>query len=326
MVDRTAVLPLVRDGMFAQPRDRRLDAARGAAMALVVLGHALIGVMAAGAETRALRALLITLYAAHIPLFFILAGVLARGGAARPWGALAGRLARRLGWPYLLWGLLLYSAHFLMSGYTNTALAAYAPWRILWQPPAVMWFLPVLALGLVLVRALAPAGRVALVAVGAAVLLAPYLWPALPQGLRFAGLVPLGAALGLPAPGRAGLALLAAAVMAGTAALAWAQAAAPLAGYPAFAPAYLPALVAGPVLLAWLAGQNRLLAAIGRHSMAVFCCHVLITAGTRIGLAQAGLGDPALAVALGTGLGLALPVLAARWAGARGWDGALGWR
>ncbi len=315
----------------ASARDARLDAARGAAMVLVVLGHALIGVMAAGtADTRALRFVVILIYTSHVALFFLISGLLAGARPRQPWPGLLRHLGGRLGWPYLLWGFVLYTAHYLMGDATNTPLTTYAPWRILWHPPGVMWFLPVLGLGLILHRGLWRWGRWVLVLGGVLVLLAPYGITSLPQELRFAGLVPLAAALGPGMATRAcvmpGMVAGAGLVMAATAGLVWAEAAEPLRGYPAFAPVYLPALLAGPLLLTWAVGDTALLAWIGRHTMPIFVTHVLITAGVRIALTQAGVTAPALVVLLGTGLGVALPLIAARWAADRGLEGVLGWR
>lgn len=314
-------------------RDPGLDAGRGLAMVLVVLGHALIGVMAAGADSRGLRAALLLIYSAHVPLLFAVSGLLAGAMVARPWRQVVPQMAARLVWPYLLWGFVLYSAHAAMGTFTNTALTQYQPWRILWHPPGVMWFLPVLGLGLITLR-IVPRGGWPWV--GAGLLLAPYFSQTVPQELRFAGGLVLLAAVGrarLTAlwqrPGMARLAILGTvAVMAATAGLAWQQAALPLAGYPGFDPAYLPALVAGPLAVMGLAGRlgRGLWARIGRHTMPIFTTHVLITAGCRIGLQQAGLTAPALAVGLGSVLGVMGPLWVGEWAARRGLSPWLGWR
>ena len=57
------------------PRDVTLDVLRGLAMALVVLGHALVGVQGALGDHPVSRFLIVLIYTTHMPVFFLLAGV-----------------------------------------------------------------------------------------------------------------------------------------------------------------------------------------------------------------------------------------------------------
>lgn len=321
-------------------RDRTIDVARGVAMLLVVFGHALVGVVNAGEQTAAYRFTLIMIYSTHMSLFFMISGLLSQSFADRSWANASINMLRQIVWPYLLWSFILLTAHHVMSGYTNSPLETYNPISILWNPPAVMWFLYVLFVALLIRKALAWSPDLALGAVGACIILASYVI-GLPQELRFVGVVLIAAAVGrdrysaaLSAP----IVGLSAVIMGITAIVAWRDAvawsAAPAPAYPAFQAIYIPALVAGPILVmracalittlgGWLI---EALIYVGRRTMPIFVTHILITAGSRIALTMAGVENTVLVIFTGTTLGIALPLVAAYIADRLHLSRLLGWR
>lgn len=316
-----------------------IDIARAIGITLVVAGHALIGVERALGETVPGRTALLLVYAVHMPLFFFLSGLLAHQALTEPHPAFAHRLLTRFAWPYLVWSLVLLGFHHAFGDLTNTRVSAPNPLRILWSPPSVMWFLYVLAPTLALARGLAPAGCALRRLAGAALLLAgtalahvPDTW--LLPFLRFSGVFLLATTLD-PATRRVAtrplpLALATLALASGVA-FAVAEAAHPLAGYPAARIRYLPA-AAGGILLCLAAGAalartplGQPLAAIGRRTLPIFLSHILVLAALRIALLHAGLHDRTLILALVIPAGLLLPVAAALVADRLGLARLLGW-
>lgn len=318
----------------ATAREAGFDIARGLAMILVVLGHALIGAMNAGFDDRVLRALLLVIYSSHMALFFTVSGLLSGGMARRGWPDFAQAMCARILWPYALWSVVLLAAHHVMSGYTNAPLDVFEPWTILWAPPAIMWFLYVLFFALVMMRGLAPAGAGVMSLAGLGLMVMAYAAPEVPPNLRFAGLFLIAASIGPGAwvrvrPVWIGLAC---SVMVGTLWLAIKDSAAPITGYPAAGLAYVPALVAGPLTLLTVArglgrtGLGPLLAYVGQRTMPIFVTHILITAGVRILARAAGVEGWWLIIALATGLGVALPLIALALSDRLRMSNWLGWR
>lgn len=325
----------------ASRRAADIDIARALGITLVVLGHALIGVERALGETPAGRFALILIYAVHMPLFFFLAGLLARTALAEPGPTFGRRLLTRFAWPYLVWSLVLLAFHHGFSGLTNTSVARFDPLRILWVPPSVMWFLYVLAASLALARALRrlPASTIRLV--GAALVLAGLALANLARDtwllpyLRFTGVFLFATTLDpdriRAAAVRPAVRLAAAAALATGVAFAVPAAVEPLTGYPATELHYVPA-AAGGTLLALAAGTalagtapGAALAALGRRTMPIFVTHVLILAACRIVLLRAGATDPALVLALIVPPALLLPVAAAEVADRLHLSRVLGW-
>ncbi|MGB3242951.1 MAG: acyltransferase [Sulfitobacter sp.] len=318
-------------------RDAVLDLVRGVAIILVVLGHVLVGIRSAGADTVLVRFLLIVIYSTHMALFFEVSGILSRGMAQRSWPEVGRQLGLRVVWPYILWSIVLLAAHFAMSGSTNTSLDTFAPWRILWSPPSVMWFLYVLFFAMLIMRALQPVSRTVMIGVAIALMAMAYGFDFVPQEGRWIGVFLIAAAVG-----RAGLERistpvgygLAGVVMLVTMWIAWTEAQGGLTGYPAGTVRYIPALVAGPLVLVWLCRRlppegwiAAALSFVGRYTMPIFVTHILVTAGTRIVLLQVlGIGNWTIIVIAGTLLGVCLPLVAATLADRVGVARLLGWR
>ncbi|MFW2590110.1 acyltransferase family protein [Sagittula sp. SSi028] len=320
-------------------RDFSIDMARGLAMIFVVMGHALVGILSAGSDTQIIRFLLITIYSFHMALFFIVSGMLSGGMARRAWPDVLRLLTLRVVWPYVLWGILLLLAGYLMRGQTNTPVEVFRPWVIIWKPPSVMWFLYYLFFGILLMRLLAPLPKLTALIVGLILLAVGYLQENGPiTYVRWIGLFLIAASVGGNAAvwaARRTVLILGAGIMALMFWLAWQEAADPLLVYPASQPIFLPAYFAGSAVVLGLAklwaqsGHGlvaQALSYIGQHTMPIFVTHILITAGTRIALRLTGAEDPVLVVGLGTILGVSLPLAAAALAERLGLSAVLGWR
>jgi fucose 4-O-acetylase-like acetyltransferase len=326
-----ADIPCPRTGS----RDAGLDVARGLAMVLVVFGHALDGAQSAGHSTHALRFAMLMLYSTHVPLFFMVSGLLSLRLCAQPWPMVLKMLGAKIIWPYLLWSFIVLTLLYLLSDHTNTAQQHYQPLSILWHAPAVLWFLYVLGVSTLLLRLFAPLPWYVIGAIGITCLLLPYLFADWPQKSRFVGMFLIGAAVG-PVALRIALhpvAILSAVlVMAVTIWLAADRAVWPIADYPSYETVFIPAGFAGPLLVYaishWMAQITvpNLLAMIGRNTMAIFVTHILLTAGMRIMLVRLGVTDWGLIITLATFAGVLLPLLAAQLASRWGISRALGWR
>ncbi|TNF61093.1 MAG: acyltransferase [Rhodobacteraceae bacterium] len=305
-----------------------IDLAKGVGIILVVIGHAGRGLESAGIAggNDAIVVMDRLIYAFHMPLFFLLAGVTF---GMRPPADLGTALTARL-WP-LLYTMMVWTYAFLairaLAGDRANAGKAWDDLLVWPLPPYEhMWFLWALILNIAvftLLRGmLAPRlGDVrfwaaALVATGAAGLVlvmpdsaAPFFAPALAYGLPFTLGALIGAAPIRSAPMPGTLALVAVLVFA---AGVWAVAThgallSPVASGSVLSLLLLPALI---FLSKRLAGgpSVRCLAYLGRISLAIFVTHTIFSAATRVLLMAAGIEDVALHLILGVAAGLLGPL------------------
>ena len=332
-----------------------LDVARGLGIVLVVAGHALGGLIDSplGGALGGFRQAFFAIYTFHMPLFFVLAGLMVEPRLARGPGMFVRRLLPSLVWPYVLWSVVQFSTIALLGSLVNRPAG---PWwhtvlALPWRPVSQFWFLHALFCLHCLVAVLLPrVGREGLLLLGLlarplafAVPLDPVLrlilanaqWYALGVWLGTAGLEQLMARC--PVWVRAGVLPSGAAVLVGLglqAALA--------AGAPALATASSPqianlawrlplgaAALAGTLAVIGLATwrpltAGGLLAALGRSTMPVYLLHVLFVAGGRIVLIRCGLTDPVALLPVLVAAGLAGPLLLARLARAAGLHRLLG--
>lgn len=308
-------------------------------MLLVVFGHALIGASTNFESTQLSRFLLIVVYGVHMPVLFVLTGGMCGRLIVQPLPSFTRHMLSRIVWPYLLWSNLLLATHFMLSEYTNRALATYAPWRILWNPPAVMWFLYVLLIALLIRRALGSAPRRIVVIAGGLFLIFPYIYEPPVPNFRFVGLFLLASTISLTDLRQVQfryVVWICAAVAAIMIYFAWFEAREEINGYPADQFRYLPAMLISPVLIFASAKALTLkrpkssilalLRMIGRHSMAVFVLHILFTAGTRIVLVALGADSLWFVTLTATCLGLAGPLALALLARNLRISSALGWQ
>jgi fucose 4-O-acetylase-like acetyltransferase len=319
----------------AQTRDRTIDVGRGIAISLVVLGHALVGMTSAGGGGWVSNFLLISIYSTHMAFFFLLSGLFSSSMVKKDWPDFSRALAVRIVWPYVLWSIVILFIHYKMSAYTNLVLDGFYPWRILWKPPSVMWFLYVLLVAMVILRLCAALPASATALFGAFLVLLTYAFDAVPQELRFIGLFLLSAALGhsrLYLFQSDKVVIGSALIMAISILRAYQLSGEPVTGYPAFRAEFIPALIAGPVLLLWLSRQlasvrfGAVLDYIGQRTMPIFVTHILVTAGVRIVLVRLGLTDWTVIVLAATVLGVVLPLIADRVAASLRLRPILGWR
>jgi fucose 4-O-acetylase-like acetyltransferase len=319
-----------------------IDAARGLGIVLVVLGHAIVGLVDAGLLAREgfWWSLYFLLYAFHMPLFFLLSGLFASRLAGRPGAGALAELARRLAWPYVLWS----SVQLLVLGWAapltnHPAELSWARWLALaWQPISQFWFLQSLLVLQLLAWWLLPrAGAWGLLLLGLAAQQLPALGPlpiALTNACRFGVFFALGALLmawrgDWPVlPGRQRLLLLATLGLGA----AWGVTNAVLAeGWIPWHAGAQPAAFLGvaamlALVLALPAGWRDALAVLGRSTMVIYLLHILFVAGTRIALSRLlGWRQPELLLAASVAAGLALPWLLGRLAQRLGWQRVLGW-
>ncbi|WP_337060718.1 acyltransferase [Kineococcus sp. G2] len=133
-----------------------LDVARGVAIALVVLHHAVLHLDAAGLLPAWWRAVNGELVLLRMPLFFCVSGVLAASAAGRSWPALVrGRLVPLL-WVFVLWSLVRFAVF-------SAVTPRFQPWEtdsvvpLLLapvRPTTGLWYLYALAVFTVVTRAL----------------------------------------------------------------------------------------------------------------------------------------------------------------------------
>lgn len=307
-----------------------VDVAKGVGILLVVFGHVLRGLIHAGIcpRTPLWEGVDRFLYAFHMPLFFLLAGLFLPRALGRPWKQFGSDRARTLLYPYLLWGTLQTLFMILASGHTNRQASPSDLWRIVYTPPMQFWFLYVLMMltaAMWVWRRLGGPLWLFLVAM-AALRLSSYAdatlgWPAWPvlNSLRdHAVYLALGAVLGergfaqawaqIPARALAAIPALGLGVAALAIALGWyesrlapvAMTAAALAG------------VAGVLAAAVLLERSPLGATLefwGRLSLEIYVAHTIASAGVRV-LLKSGLHHSGLAthIALGVLAGMLVPI------------------
>jgi fucose 4-O-acetylase-like acetyltransferase len=149
-------MSLLTSAEIAVPRNRLdvdrgriewIDAARGIGIILVVYGHVLQGLLAAGLLSKSNPLWLsdYIIYTFHMPIFFVLAGLNVKSSLKK--GAaifLLGKLWT-VAYPYFLWsaiqgGIQIHMAE-LAPGAVNHARSPLFMETILWRPIAQFWFL-----------------------------------------------------------------------------------------------------------------------------------------------------------------------------------------
>lgn len=287
-----------------------VDYAKGIGICLVVYGHVARGLINAGLARRPETLWWIdgVIYAFHMPLFFVLAGLfffdsLEKHGGT---GFALGKIDTLL-YPYVLWSLLQGAVEVFMSSVTNHRTSWSDVLGLVWEPRAQFWFLYGLffcSLAALLVRvALSAAGKVMIAAVCVVVGLWLFFrgaWGLDVAVFRYvAGYMvyfSLGMLLGLWKRQWRNFASVSLAVLAGLLAAA---------GFDGFDGERSSALLFGiaglmvVILISWVLSRFRIriLSELGEYSLAIYLVHVLIGSGVRIVL-QRFLGVESLAVHL----------------------------
>lgn len=127
-----------------------VDAARGLGILLVVAGHALGGLIDSpiGAGQGGFRLAFFAIYAFHMPLFFLLSGLMVAPRLAKGERRFFGTLLPTLVWPYFLWSAIQFSVIFALGTLVNHPISNYWP-VILGLPFSTVsqfWFLHALLL------------------------------------------------------------------------------------------------------------------------------------------------------------------------------------
>lgn len=312
-------------------RQLDFDVARGAAIILVVFGHAFIGAMNVHGDSPVTRFVVLLLYTFHMALFFLISGALGPSGGKPDIARLGRRLTLRIVYPYILWTVILWLSHYLANDFTNNRAAMIGVADFLWAPVDVMWFLYVLFFITIALTFMSALDRRLKLAIGLTLYISAHFIPPpliVQHLLRFGGIALIGSSLDagsvLRFASRPWVLAGAAALFAGGSLFAWQKALeGPIPGYPAFDLIFAPCSVGGVLLML---GVSRLLLGgdgrearnplsaglvyIGQRTMPIFLAHLLFTAGARIAMAQVGLTDFSVIVAVGTLLGVALPLIA----------------
>ncbi|AIT19832.1 acyltransferase family protein [Burkholderia thailandensis E254] len=128
-------------------RDSYLDTARGAGIILVVFGHVLRGLFAAGLvpagwPSALLAATDYTIYTFHMPLFFLLSGLHVPKSLQRAGDVFLLAKLRTILYPYFVWSLLQGAVQIALSSHgMNHAFTPNDLLAIGWRPFGQFWFL-----------------------------------------------------------------------------------------------------------------------------------------------------------------------------------------
>jgi fucose 4-O-acetylase-like acetyltransferase len=293
-----------------------IDAARGIGILLVVIGHALGGLIDSpiGGGESALRQAFFAIYTFHMPLFLVLSGLMVPGRVARGRAAFLRSLGPGVVWPYFLWSTVQFGAIMFAGTLVNRPAGefwitvAHLPWRTVSQ----FWFLYALFwMHLMAVAILPRGGAGTLLALGVVTKLACAVLPMdvsirlVANNLAWYALGAVLAGSPLVAPARAGIAarpwragaavalaatLIAAALVTardGALAAEFAVAPSPTLANFAWRLWAVPAALAGVAAVFAVArlpqvAESRWLGMLGQRSMAIFVLHVMFVAGSRI--------------------------------------------
>lgn len=122
-----------------------VDIAKGIGIILVVYGHVVRGLVSASIapEGGLLAAIDYCVYAAHMPLFFVLSGMFFAHSLAKGPAAFWKSRLLTIVYPYILWSLLHGSVQAFLSstGAVNAEMSWSRLTHILWAPISPFWFL-----------------------------------------------------------------------------------------------------------------------------------------------------------------------------------------
>lgn len=309
----------------AGTRAEWVDSAKGIGIVLVVVGHALDGLLAArlAPADGGWAASWFGIYSFHMPLFFVLAGLFVAPRLAGDAPGFARSAFVRIAWPYLLWSVVQLAVIGALGNLVNSPhpLDAERIVSLLWEPTSQFWFLQALfvlhLLSWALLPRIGPVALLVLLLAARAVAEAVELPHLVGLPAKFGIFYGLGIVLGpqllarVPALGRRqalGLAAAAAGV--------WVMTAWPVlaAGLSHWSIAALPAALAGAtavIALATLARVDSVWTLLGQASMAIYLLHVLCVAGVRIVLNKGfGVDDAGVLLVLASVAGIAVPLAA----------------
>jgi fucose 4-O-acetylase-like acetyltransferase len=121
------------------------DAARGVGIILVVIGHALGGLIDSplASDRIDFRNVFFAIYTFHMPLFFMLSGLFVEARVERGGGSFLKSLLPTIVWPYVLWSVVQYSVIYLLGSAVNRPAESYWPviLSLPWNTISQFWFL-----------------------------------------------------------------------------------------------------------------------------------------------------------------------------------------
>ncbi|MDF2640138.1 MAG: acyltransferase family protein [Novosphingobium lindaniclasticum] len=291
-------------------RIKGLDAARGVAIVFVVFGHVWRGLDGQHLiDARLFETIDRAVYLFHMPVFFLISGMLFKAPEKLRDGRLKSGLARsalNLLWPMCLWAWIEGCVHLLTGAGNKGRISPFEVLSYPFPPKSVFWFL--LALFLFQAAAMVLRGRLAAAAIALGSMAAVVL--AQPQGLTgqivqhapffFAGVLVGSRWLenGLPLAACLAAFLLAEGV-------AWALAVSPF----DTVPAYLCGFVACVGFLGICLKGSALVRKLGERTMPIYLTHIIFAAGMRVVLTRFGVKDVAVVVLVSTVAGVGLPLI-----------------
>lgn len=306
-----------------QQRSTTVDMAKGLAIVLVVYGHCLRGLVAAGviAPGSPIMVTDYVIYTFHMPLFFFLSGLFAMSARRRTRDVFALGLLLNIVYPYFLWSSIQSLIQIILagSGAINGSMDLHRLLQIAYRPVAPYWFLYALFFCRLMVRAFG-AARPTVILAGCALAFAvvsALIGGGVLQDVTY-GLAYF--ALGMVARVQGWMAVLqrGPVVVAGLAMAFLVMAVGCLAaGIPERlpVPATLLGIAATIALCGWLdrtgkAAAVGLLGLLGRYSMSIFVMHILVLALVRtVFLHMLHISSPALIMPVAIVPALAIPMM-----------------
>ena len=126
-------------------RIKWLDSARGLGIILVVIGHALGGLIDStlGASQDIFRQLFFAIYTFHMPLFFLLSGLMVTKRLEKGQGVFLRGLLPSIVWPYFLWSFIQFTIIYALGTLVNRPAESYWPviLSLPWNTVSQFWFL-----------------------------------------------------------------------------------------------------------------------------------------------------------------------------------------
>lgn len=281
-----------------------IDAARGLLIVLVVVGHAIIGIVDAGLTNKdgLLAELNKYIYTFHMPAFFFLSGLLAWSSVNKNQKRFFHNILIRIAYPYFLWGTIQLLIMNLFSNFLNNP-TPFDPLEFLnlvLRSPSPFWFLKVLFLiHVVYLVFMRYSNAYWFLLMSIVMPSVARVFPLNADMSHFVtstifygfGVMFAKETISLPTNGRFPL------IWTGVIGLLWLFSAGIVQGLyiPALAGqkfgGFPPASIAGSFFVFTLASLKyienwKLLIYLGQHTLAIFCLHVLFVAGTRIVVAK----------------------------------------
>jgi fucose 4-O-acetylase-like acetyltransferase len=354
---RALVSPVAGNINTKSQRYEWLDVARGIGIILVVIGHALGGIIDSpiGDGATGLRQAFFVIYTFHMPLFFILSGALVARRVERDRAAFGQSLLVDLVWPYFLWSVIQFSVIYMVGSLANRPIDALWPTfsALPYNPISQFWFLyalfllhglailtlPVLGRNgfLLLCLALKPIGLLIALPIVLRLAFNQAPWYGIGVFLAAQGIAelvvrrpPMMRLVALPAAAVIMIAVVLGASRDFMPAADMQTAAAPALAGLAWNPLVFPVGLLGAMAVIGIAGfalgpVSTLLRYLGRRSMAIFILHIMGIAGVRIIMTKIfGITDVSLILPIVVIVGIAAPVIMFEIVARFGWTRPLG--